>query len=150
MNNSIIIAGVFLVMGVACVLMPIQFLLKRKKMLQNGVRTIATVIDVLVGRIVSNETTGPTGLAKRKYTYTLEYMAGSALIAKKYTSESISQDYTVGDKVEIAYFPDKPESFMFGYNLTDSPLNKIFPVVFAALGAILFIVGVILFVRLIA
>ena len=137
--------GIFLVIGAACVFIPIQFLLRRKKMLQEGIRAIATVIDVHAGQIVSSNTTGP---ARRKYTYTLEYMAGSTLIAKKSTSESISQDYTVGDKVEIAYFPDKPESFMFGDNLTDSPLNKIMPVVFAAIGAILLIVGVVLVVRI--
>ena len=116
-------------------------------MLQKGIRTIVTVIDVQAGQAESSNTTGP---ARRKYTYKIEYMAGSMLITKKSTSQSISQDYTVSDKVEIAYSPDKPESFMFGYNLTDAPSNKILPVVFVALGAILLIVGVVLFVQLIA
>ena len=50
----------------------------------------------------------------------------------------------VGDKVEIAYLPDKPESIMFGYNLTDSPLNTIGPAAFIAIGIVLILCAIML------
>jgi hypothetical protein len=140
MNDELIITAIFLIMGVAFVLIPIRFILLRNKMLQIGIRTMATVVDVQVGQIVRNK----SGQVNRKYTYTLEYVADYTRITKKSTSTTISQDYVIGDKVEIAYFPDNPKSIMFGYNLTDSPLNKIGPAVFVAVGAILIIVSAIM------
>ena len=139
MNDDIITIGIFLFMGAVFVLTSIRFILLRNKMLRVGVHTAATVLDVQVGRIIKTKS-GP----KRKYTYTLEYMAGNTNIITKSSFKTSQQDFVVGEKIGIAYFPDKPKSIMFEYNLTDAPINKIIPVVFLAIGVVLVIIGLVL------
>ena len=138
MNDDIFITAIFLILGAVFVFIATRFILLRSKMLRVGIHTTATISDVKVGNTVRTKT-GP----KRKYTYSLEYKAGATYITTKSTFKTSKQDFIVGDKVGIAYFPDKPKSIMFEYNLTDSPLNKVIPVVLVAIGAVLIIIGLV-------
>ena len=98
MDDEIIIAAIFLIIGAAFVLMPIHFILLRNKMLQIGIRERATIIDVKVGRATRSK----SGQMKCTYTYTLEYMADYTNITTTFTSTTIDQDYAVGDTMSTA------------------------------------------------
>lgn len=139
MNERLFLAGIFFIMGAACVWFGVAFLRKRGEMRRRGERALAKVIDVGVStRVVRRN--------KRKYTETvyvctLEYMA----LNERHTVRHVTREATeVGEVKVIVYLPEKPERYMLAENLTDAPINTKIPAGFAILGAILLVVSAVI------
>ena len=141
MNYNIYLAVNFLFWGSAFMLLSFLFMLKRSKMLRDGIRSTATITEVKAGKAER----GRNGKIIYKHTYTLQYAAGNNDITTTKSFRTASREFDVGDTIEIVYLPEKPES-VFAYNLKHSFLNKTAAAAGVAFGgSVIFIAGVAMF-----
>lgn len=88
------------ILGIIFIIAGKLFLMKDKKLKNNGIKTSAIVTEKKKG-------------LNKGVSVKIEYTAGEEIITKKITTSRFLFSYEKGDKINIFYNKDKPESFCF-------------------------------------
>ena len=135
MNNKVlrIIFGVIvIIIGVLIII------IGNNKIKRCNTQTVGTVVDI---KVKKEKDEHEDSYVSYKYTYypVIEFKAGNKVVSQKYSSGYSSENaFRVGDKVDIMYDANKPETFI----IKGDKSHNLLAIVFIVAGVSVIIAGV--------
>lgn len=135
MEGMLFAPVIILIVGAAFLWMPLQYVRQRKRLTESGERTQAVVTTVSERRVRRNDRW------ISQFEHTLEYSAGGMPYTGKTTSGT---PVAAGSVIEIIYNLDNPQEIMTADQIDNASKINVLLGLFAAIGAILIIVAVVI------
>ncbi len=107
--NNLVIAAIFILIGLLLFVFSLKNFLKEKKIINNGIKTFGIITGKEKTKVSITSTDSP---ARIYYIYELTYDDYSGKTIKKDSDTAVPENLPIGSEIDVIYDKEKTDSFL--------------------------------------